>query len=117
MKTLVEIVKLFVQVTNNGKIHNWLKKEMTEADFIVIFNTLLIDLTLKPCSIKMIFKPCKQKLLPVKIYENCALTDNTRFPGPNIDGIIKNMNLDVSFLRFPAPSNSLTKNYNHYKGD
>jgi hypothetical protein len=86
---------------------------MTEAEYTARFITPLIDLTLKPFSTKMIFKPGEQNLLLVKDYENSALTeDDTRLPGPNIDGIIKNMNLEVS-----GSPNRPTDNYNHYKGD
>ncbi|KAG0168235.1 hypothetical protein DFQ28_005203 [Apophysomyces sp. BC1034] len=119
-KTVVKTVKLFVQVTNNGERHSWLKEEMTEAEYTARFITPLIDLTLKPCSTKVIFKPGEQKLLFVKDYENSALTEgDTRLPGPNIDGIIKNMNLGVPFslVEVSGTPNSPTDSYNHYKGD
>ncbi|CAO3685274.1 unnamed protein product [Rhizopus stolonifer] len=116
MKTVVKIIKLFVQVINNGERHNW----MTEAEYTARFTTPLIELTLKPCSTKMIFKPGEQKLLLVKNYKNSALTeDDTRFPGRNIDGIIKNMTLDIPFslVEVSGSPNSPTDNCNHYKGD
>lgn len=120
MKTVVKIVKLFVQVTNNGEIHSCLKEKMTEAEYTARFITPLIDLILKPCSTKMTFKPGEQKLLLVKNYENSALTeDDIRLPGSNIDDIIKNMGFDVAFflIEVLGTPNSPTDNYNHYKGD
>ncbi|KAI8875456.1 hypothetical protein K501DRAFT_280348 [Backusella circina FSU 941] len=120
MKSVVKIVKLFVQVTNNGERHNWLKEEMREAEYIARFTTPLIDLILKPCSTKMTFKPGEQKLHLVKDYENSALTDDdTRLPGPNIDGIIKNINLDIPLylVEVSGSPNTPADNYSHYKGD
>ncbi|KAG2236287.1 hypothetical protein INT48_001350 [Thamnidium elegans] len=71
---------------------------MTEGGYTTGFITPLIDLTLKPCNIKVVFKPGEQKLLLGKEYENSALTeDDVRLPGPNIEGIIKNINLDIPF--------------------
>ncbi|KAI8639510.1 hypothetical protein BD408DRAFT_477119 [Parasitella parasitica] len=104
MKCVVKIVKLLAQVTNNGERQNWLKEEMTEAEFVARFTTPLMDLIMKPCSTKMTFKPGEQKLQIVKDYVNSALTeDKTRLPGPNID---------VS-----GSPNSPAENYSHYKGD
>ncbi|KAL9542678.1 hypothetical protein PS6_009680 [Mucor atramentarius] len=94
----MKMLKVFAQVTNSRKIHNWLKEEMTEAEFVARFATPLIDLTLKSCKTKLIFKPGEQKLLLVKDYTDSALTeDDARLPGPNIDGIIKKTELDVLF--------------------
>lgn len=103
MKTVVKMVKLFVKFTNNREVLNWLKKEMTA-----------LDLTLKSCSAKMVFKFVEQKLLLVKDYE-----DDTRLPGPNIDGIIKDMNLDIpiALLEASGSPNSHNENFSHYKGD
>ncbi|GAA5807790.1 hypothetical protein MFLAVUS_001169 [Mucor flavus] len=96
MKIVVKIMKLFVKITNNGERLDWLKEEMSEAEFMTRFITPLINLTLKPYGTDMIFKPGEQKLLLAKDYENSALTeDDTRSPGSNIDGIIKNINSDV----------------------
>lgn len=120
MKCVLKIVKLLVQVTNNGDRQNWLKEEMTEAEFVVRFTTPLMDLILKPCSTKMTFKPGEQKLQIVKDYENSALTeDKTRLPGPNIDGIIKNIDLDIPLylVEVSGSPNSPAENYSHYKGD
>lgn len=98
IKIVVKMLKVFAQVTNSRKIHNWLKEEMTEAEFVARFATPLIDLTLKSCKTKLIFKPGEQKLLLVKDYTDSALTeDDARLPGPNIDGIIKKTELDVLF--------------------
>ncbi|EPB85330.1 hypothetical protein HMPREF1544_07871 [Mucor circinelloides 1006PhL] len=92
------MLKVFAQVTSSRKIHNWLKEEMTEAEFVARFATPLIDLTLKSCNTKLTFKPGEQKLLLVKGYTDIVLTkDDARLPGPNIDGTIKNTELDVLF--------------------
>ncbi|KAG2212365.1 hypothetical protein INT47_001726 [Mucor saturninus] len=120
MKCVVKIVKLFVKVTKNGDRQNWLKEEMTESEFVTRFTTPLMDLILKRCSTKMIFKPGDQKLQIVKDYENSALTeDKTRLPGPNIDGIIKNIDLDIPIylVEVSGSPNSPAENYSHYKGD
>lgn len=37
------MIKLFAQVINNKKRHNWLKKDMTEAEFTVRFIVPLIE--------------------------------------------------------------------------
>lgn len=120
MKIVVKVVKLFVKITNNGEILDWLKEEMTEAEFTTRFITPLIDLILKPYGTDMIFEPGDQKLLLVKDYENSALTeDDTRLPGSSIDGIIKNMNSDVpiALVEVSGSPNNHTSNFNHYKGD
>ncbi|KAI8373917.1 hypothetical protein BD560DRAFT_466484 [Blakeslea trispora] len=100
MKCLIKIIKLLIQVTNNGERQKWLKEEMTETEIVARFTTPLIDLILKPCSTKMTFKPGEQN--------------------PNIDGVIKNIALDIPLYLVEVSSspNSPAENYisleNHY---
>ncbi|CAO0790817.1 unnamed protein product [Mucor circinelloides] len=120
IKIVVKMLKVFAQVTSSRKIHNWLKEEMTEAEFVARFATPLIDLTLKSCNTKLTFKPGEQKLLLVKGYTDIVLTkDDARLPGPNIDGTIKNTELDVLFslVEVSGSPKSPTENYSHCKGD
>ncbi|GAA5801042.1 hypothetical protein HPULCUR_006484 [Helicostylum pulchrum] len=97
-KIIVKITKVFRDVTNNGRLKCWIREEITENEFTTRFVIPVIDLILKPYKSKLVFKPGEQKLVLVKDYENSALTeDDTRLPEPNIDGIIKNTDVDVVF--------------------
>lgn len=119
-KVVVKVGKLFTYVTNNGELKNWIRKEMTEAEFTTRFVTPLIDLILKPYKSNLIFKPGEQNLIIVKEYENSALTeDDVRLPGPNIDDVIKSNKLGMVFsiLEVSGSPASPAENFNHYIGD
>lgn len=120
MKATIKLIKLFVSITENGQQRNWLKNFNTEPEFMIRFVTPMMDLMLKQSKTGLIFKPGEQKLQLVKDYENSALSeDDTRLPGPNIDGIIKNASVDVpiALLEVSGSPDSPGENYSHFKGD
>jgi hypothetical protein len=43
-KIIVKIAKVFRNITDNGRLKNWIREEMTEAEFTTRFITPIIDL-------------------------------------------------------------------------
>lgn len=119
-KNVIKFGKLMCALTDNCVSVSWLYEVMTESEYATKFFTPLIDLMLKAYRPFLIFKPGEQKLIAVKEYENSALLEeNTRLPGPNIDGIIRILclNLDFTLVEVSGPPCSAAENHNRYRGD
>ncbi|KAI9351044.1 hypothetical protein BD770DRAFT_461385, partial [Pilaira anomala] len=98
---------------------NWLYQTTTKHEFSTRFITPSIDL-IKRYLLTFEYKPGEQKLLMVESYENSVvLEEDSRLPGPNIDGIIRivKSNLDFVLVEISGLPCAAADNNKCYKRD
>lgn len=118
-KNVVKMLKFINLITNEMPLNAWHNQSMTEVEYVIRIVTPLIDITMNPCK-SLLFKPGEQKVALLKMYENHSLKDDeTRMPGPSIDGIFNLRTSNVTFflLEVSGPPCSASENYSHSKGD
>ncbi|KAI9351659.1 hypothetical protein BD770DRAFT_147214 [Pilaira anomala] len=115
---VIKIIKLVLKMTKTFDKDDWINAKMTENEFTTRFLTPLGDYIAKGND--CVFRPGEQSLELVKQYENNSLNDDeTRLPGPRIDGLIISSILKVPFVLFEVsgPPCDAAANYSHFKGD